>query len=60
MECRAILEYSNVVGNISNRLDVTYERACMATQEDEYHTDLLETIISHNDRQNVPLSNEKL
>ena len=33
------------VRNILNRLDVTYERACMATQEEEYYTDLLETMI---------------
>ena len=32
----------------------------MATQEDEYLADLLETIIEHNDRHKVPLSNEKL
>ena len=32
-------------GNILKRLDVTYERACMATQKEEYFTDLLETMI---------------
>ena len=32
----------------------------MATQEDEYYTNLLETIIEHNDRHNVPFSNENL
>ena len=32
----------------------------MATQEDEYYTDLLETIIDRNDRHKVPLSNEKI
>ena len=36
--------------NILNRLDVTYEWACMATQKEEYYTDLLETMIEHNDR----------
>ena len=43
-----------------NRLDVKYERACMATQEGEYLADLLETIIEHNDCHKVPLSKEKL
>ena len=46
--------------NIFNTLDVTYERACMATQIEEYYTNLLENIIDHNDRHNAPLSNEKL
>ena len=44
------------VGNILNRLDVTYERVCMATKEDEYLAYLLETIIKHNNRHKVPLS----
>ena len=42
--------------NILNRLDVTYERVCMATKEDEYLAYLLETIIKHNNRHKVPLS----
>ena len=32
----------------------------MATQEDEYLADMLETIIEHNDRTKTPLSKEKL
>ena len=43
-----------------NIFDVTYERACMATQKEEEYTNLLETIIYHNDCYNVPFSNEKL
>ena len=43
-----------------NRLDVTYERACMVTQKEEYYTDLLETIIEHNNRSKTPFSKEKL
>ena len=43
-----------------NRLDVSYEQACMATPRDEYYTEMLETIIDHSDRQNAPLSSEKL
>ena len=42
--------------NLLNRLDVTYERACMATQKEEYNTEMLETMIEHNDRSNTPLS----
>ena len=37
-----------------------YERACMATQEYEYLAYMLETIIEHNDRHKIPLSNEEL
>ena len=42
-------------GNILNIIDVTYERACMATQEDEYLADQLKTIIEQNDNHKVPL-----
>ena len=31
--------------NLLNILGVTYERECMATQEEEYYTDMLETMI---------------
>ena len=40
--------------DILNRIEVKYERACMATQEDEYLADILETIIEHNDFHKVP------
>ena len=56
MECRAILTYLNVVGTLFNRLDVTNERACMVTKKEEEHTDLLETMIKHNDQSKSPLS----
>ena len=58
-----VLSYFNILEcgkNILNGLDVTYEQASMATQEDEYYTYLLEDIIEHNDRNDVPLSSEKL
>ena len=57
------LSYFNIFNcgrNILNRLDVTYERVCMVNQKEEYYMILLETIIDHNDRQNVPFSSEKL
>ena len=40
--------------NILNRLDVTYEQACMATPRDKYYTKMLETLIDHNDHHNAP------
>ena len=43
-----------------NRLEVKYEAACMVTQKEEYYTDLLETMIEHNDCSNTPLSKEKI
>ena len=46
--------------NLLNRLDVTYEQACMATTRDKYYTKMLETLVDYNDRNNAPLSNEKL
>ena len=32
----------------------------MATPRDEYYTDLLETLVNYNDRNNGPFSNEKI
>ena len=46
--------------NILNRLDVKYDRVCMATQEDEYLADLLETTVEHNDFHKTPFSEEKI
>ena len=43
-----------------NRLDVAYERACMATTKDKYYTKMLETLVDYNDRNNSSVSNEKL
>ena len=60
MKCRAILTYSNVVVIFLNRLEVTYERACMATPKEKYHMNMLETLVDYNDRNNVPFSNENL
>ena len=46
--------------SILNRLDVTYEQACIATTKDKYFEKMLETLVNHNDRHNAPFSNEKL
>ena len=43
--------------NLLNRLDVTYERACMATPRDKYYENMLETTVDYT---NAPSSNEKL
>ena len=43
-----------------NRLDVSYEQACMDTPRDEYYTKILENIIDHNDCQNAPLLSENI
>ena len=40
--------------NILNIIDMTYERACMVTQKEEYYIDLLETMIEHNVRSKTP------
>ena len=39
---------------------MTYEQACMATQEEEYYTDMLETMIEHIYRTKTSFSKEKL
>ena len=43
---------------ILNRLDMSYERACVATPRDEYYTKMSETLIDHNDCHNAPLYSE--
>ena len=45
---------------ILERLDVSYERACMATPKEEYFGDILDHLIKHNRRHSTPMSNEKL
>ena len=46
--------------NLLDRLDVAYERACMATPKDKYYTNLLKNLVDDNNRNGAPLSNEKL
>ena len=46
--------------NHLDRLDVTYERACMATPKEKYYTKLLKTLVDENNRNGVPFSNEKI
>ena len=48
--------------DLLNRLDVTYEQACMGNNnpKDKYYTKLLETVIDYNDHHNAPLSNENI
>ena len=43
-----------------NKLDVTYEQACMATPKEEYYSKMLETLVNYNDRNNGLFSNEKI
>ena len=47
-------------GNILDRLDVTYEQACMATPKHKYYENMLEILVDDNNRNSAPLSNEKL
>ena len=46
--------------NILNILDVTYERACMATTKERCYKKTLETLVDYNDHNNVQFSDEKL
>ena len=45
--------------NILNRIDVTYERARMATTKKILY-EILQTQVDYNDRNNTPLYNENL
>ena len=46
--------------NILNRIDVTYEQACMASPRDKYYTKMLETLVDCNEHNNTPFSNQKI
>ena len=43
-----------------DRLDLSYERACMATPKEEYYTEMLDCLIEHNCCYRTPLSNKNL
>ena len=43
-----------------NRLDVSYERACMATPKEEYWTKILEAPVNYNDYNNESFPNKKI
>ena len=46
--------------NILHQIDVTYQRAFMATPQDKYYTEMLENIVKMNNLRGEPLSNERL
>ena len=46
--------------NILDRLDVSYERACMVTPREEYFTKMLDSLPKHNHSHSTPLSSKKL
>ena len=55
--------YFNVFkcGNkLLNRLDMPYERACTANPREEYHTNILDTLVNYNEHNNGPLSNKSI
>ena len=43
-----------------DRLDVTYQRAFMATPKDKYYNALLDTLVKDNNLKGEPLSNQKI
>ena len=46
--------------NILDRLDVTYQRAFMATPKDKYYNALLDTLVKDNNRKGETLSNDNI
>ena len=57
------LSYFNIFEcgrNPLNRLDVTHERAYMATLKDKYFEKMLENLVDHNDCHNARLSDENI
>ena len=51
------LTHLNVEGN---NLDVSYERACMATVDNEYFKDILDTLNKYQDRHGQRLSSKNI
>ena len=46
--------------NILDRLDVSYERACITTPKEEYFTEMLDHLIEHNCCHGTQMSNKNL
>ena len=46
--------------NLLNKLDATYEQACMITPRDRYSTELFRTITDCNDRNGATFTNENI
>ena len=46
--------------NFLNRLDATFEQACMENSKDKYYKELCNNITYYNDLNNKPLSNVKI
>ena len=46
--------------NILDRLDMSYERTCIATPKEEYFVEILDQLIEHNHCHGTSMSNEKL
>ena len=43
-----------------DRIEVSYERACMATAREENYTKMLDSLLDYNDRHGTPLSSKNL
>ena len=52
-----IYEYGR---NLLDRIDVTYQRAFMATPKEKYYNALLDTLVKDNNIRGVPLSDQKI
>ena len=46
--------------NILDRLDVTYQRAFMATPKDKYYNTFVDNLVKDNNLRGKPFSNEKI
>ena len=56
-KCFNVFEYG---GNILNRPDVPYERACISTAIKEYYMKISDYLLDHNDRHGTPFSSKNL
>ena len=60
---KKMMSYFNIFKcgrNILDRLDVTYQRAFMATPQDKNYNALLNTLVKDNNRKDAPFSHDKI
>ena len=60
MRCDKLFNVSNVFEYGINNTNMSCGRACMATEDNEYFTEILDTLIRYKDRHSQILSSKKL
>ena len=59
-EVKSYLNIFECGRNLLDRLDVTYQRAFMATPQEKYYNAFLNNLVKVNNRKGAPLSNDNI